>query len=106
MTSVAQWVAMIFGIVMAFIGLILFFFRPEEGKNRIKLFGLEFEISKSALIIFLVGCGVFAMPFLLPVLLHEKKVVQEGKTGTAIKQDIDVMAPHIQLRWKQVEIPM
>lgn len=106
MTSVEQWIAMGFGIAMAFLGLILFFFRPEEGKNRIKLFGIELEISKSALIIFLVGCGVFAMPFLLPVLLPEKKVVQEGKTSTAIKQDIDVMAPHIQLQWKQVEVAM
>ena len=102
MKGIEIWVAMTFGIVIAFIGLILFFFRPEEGKNRIKLFGLDFEISKSAIIVFLVGCGVFSMPFVLPVLLPEKKPVQEGKTGTAIQQD-DLIAPHIQLRWEPVE---
>jgi hypothetical protein len=53
---------MAFGALVAVAGLALLYFRKEQGENRIKLFGQEFQISTPALVVFLVGCGIFILP--------------------------------------------
>jgi hypothetical protein len=60
-------VVMTFGVLVAGTGLLLLFLRKEQGENRIKLFGQEFQISTPALVVFLVGCGVFIIPLVLPI---------------------------------------
>jgi hypothetical protein len=55
-------IVMSFGALMAAAGLALLFFRREQGENRIKLFGWEFQISTPALVVFLVGCFIFILP--------------------------------------------
>jgi hypothetical protein len=46
-----------------------FILKSDNGQNRVKLFGQEFEISRPSLVVFLAGCGIFVMPFFLP---HEQ----------------------------------
>jgi hypothetical protein len=55
-------IVMSFGVLVAAAGLALLFFRKEQGENRIKLFGQEFQISTPALVVFLVGCSIFILP--------------------------------------------
>jgi len=55
-------IVMAFGALVAVAGLALLYFRKEQAENRIKLFGQEFQISTPALVVFLVGCGVFILP--------------------------------------------
>jgi hypothetical protein len=58
-------IVMAFGALVAVAGLALLYFRKEQAENRIKLFGQEFQISTPALVVFLVGCGVFILPSLI-----------------------------------------
>jgi hypothetical protein len=55
-------IVMTFGALVAVAGLALLYFRKEQAENRIKLFGQEFQISTPALVVFLVGGGVFILP--------------------------------------------
>ena len=58
-------IVMAFGALVAVFGLALLYFRKEQAENRIKLFGQEFQISTPALVVFLVGCGVFILPLVI-----------------------------------------
>jgi len=60
-------VVMTFGVLVAGCGLVLLFLRKEQGENKIKLFGQEFQISTPALVVFLAGCAVFVVPLVLPI---------------------------------------
>jgi|SRR5215471_9324475 len=60
-------VVMTFGVLVAGCGLVLLFLRKEQGENKIKLFGQEFQISTPALVVFLAGCAVFVVPLVIPV---------------------------------------
>jgi hypothetical protein len=55
-------IVMAFGALVAVAGLALLYFRKEQAENRIRLFGQEFQISTPALVVFMVGCGVFILP--------------------------------------------
>jgi hypothetical protein len=57
---------MVFGALVAGAGLVLLVVRNEHAENKIKLFGQEFQISTPALVVFLVGCGIFITPVLAP----------------------------------------
>src|SRR2546428_8502995 len=76
MTDVQQFIVMSFGTVVALAGLWLLFLRKEGATNRIKLLGQEFELSTPALIVFLVGSGIFILPFV---------VTQDPRKSTAMK---------------------
>lgn len=78
MTSVERLVAMVFGASVALAGLVLVFYRKEEGKNHIKLFGQEIEISTPALVVFLAGCGIFILPFFIPAQTNLTSNVPNG----------------------------
>ena len=56
---------MAFGALVAVVGLALLYFRKEQAENKIKFLGQEFEISTPALVVFLVGCGIFVLPTVL-----------------------------------------
>src|SRR5262249_38274952 len=71
-------VVMIFGVLVAGTGLILLFLRKEQGENKIKLFGQEFQISTPALVVFLVGCAIFIIPLVLPI--PNQKVLSFGNS--------------------------
>jgi hypothetical protein len=66
MTPDQRLAVMIFGGVIVVASLFLLFLKKEEGQNRLKVFGQEFEISTPSLVVFLAGCGIFVMPFFLP----------------------------------------
>jgi hypothetical protein len=61
---------MLFGALIAAAGIALFYIGKGSGQNRLILFGQTFEVSTPALVIVILGCGVFVMPALLP--LREK----------------------------------
>jgi len=58
---------MAFGALVAVAGLALLYFRKEQAENKIKLLGQEFQISTPALVVFLVGCGIFVLPSVMQV---------------------------------------
>ncbi len=66
MTITQYAIIMVFGALVAGAGLLLLVLRKEQAENKIKLFGQEFQISTPALVVFLVGCGVFIIPVLIP----------------------------------------
>jgi hypothetical protein len=58
-------VTMLFGLLVAAAGLFLLFSRHEQAENKIKFLGQEFQISTPALVVFLVGSGIFILPFVM-----------------------------------------
>ncbi len=56
---------MLFGALVASAGVVLLFVPREQGDNRIRLFGQEFQLSTPALVVFLAGCGLFVAPEVL-----------------------------------------
>src|SRR5262249_47796635 len=62
MTVSLYALVMTFGALVAAAGLVLLFIRQEQGKNRIKILGQEFQISTPALVVFLAGCALVIMP--------------------------------------------
>ena len=60
-----ELIPLIFGTVLAIAGIVLLFLKRENGQNRIKFFGQEFQLSTPALVVFLVGCAIFIMPFFI-----------------------------------------
>lgn len=60
-------IVMTFGALVAVAGLALLYVRKEQGENKIKLFGQEFQISTPALVVFLAGCAIFVLPFVVPM---------------------------------------
>jgi predicted nucleotidyltransferase len=71
MTPDQRLIVMAFGGIIVVASLFLLFLKKDEGQNRVKLFGQEFEISTPSLVVFLAGCGIFVMPFFLP---HEEQI--------------------------------
>src|SRR5262245_8453661 len=53
---------MTFGALVAAAGLVLLFIRQEQGQNKIRILGQEFQISTPALVVFLAGCALVIMP--------------------------------------------
>ncbi len=72
MTSTQQTVVMVFGALIALAGLVFYFYRKEEGKNRVQVLGQEFEVSTPALVIFLAGCLIFVLPFVVPASAEQR----------------------------------
>jgi hypothetical protein len=67
MTSVQVFFLMLFGALIAAVGIALFYMGKGSGQNRLILFGQTFEVSTPALVIVILGCGMFVMPALLPL---------------------------------------
>jgi hypothetical protein len=55
-------IVMAFGALIAVAGLALLYFRREQAENVFKVGGQEFRISTPALVVFLVGSGIFILP--------------------------------------------
>ena len=67
MVVTIQAMVMLFGALIAAVGVLLLFLRQEAGRNTIKIVGQEFEISTPALVVFLCGCVIFVLPLLRPL---------------------------------------
>lgn len=102
MTGIAQWIIIGFGMLLALAGLFLFVFRQDQGSNRVKLLGFEFELSKPALVIFIGGCAVV----IAALWAAEKKPVQAERGGTASKEVPDKVAHEIWFQSKSVKLPL
>jgi len=75
MTPIYVTIFMVFGALVALLGLALLFFQSsqhrqedgyEQGKNRLKVLGMEFEFATPPLAVFLVGSAIFVLPILVP----------------------------------------
>jgi pyruvate/2-oxoglutarate dehydrogenase complex dihydrolipoamide acyltransferase (E2) component len=59
-------VIMAFGAVIALAGLVMLFRgRGQEGRNVVKILGAEFDLSNSAVVVFLAGVAIFVAPLFL-----------------------------------------
>ncbi len=65
MTALQTSAVMIFGGLLAAAGVLLLVFTRTPGANRIKAFGVEFELSTPALVVFLAGCALVIAPFVV-----------------------------------------
>jgi hypothetical protein len=65
MNTTQTYAFMVFGIVVALAGLALLFLRKEREQNTIKILGQEFQISTPALVVVILGCALFAGPFVI-----------------------------------------
>jgi hypothetical protein len=74
------YIVMGFGAVLALTGIALFARKGAEGTNTIKMFGFEFQLAGSALVIFVMG----ALIFLVPILYNEKF---GGSNQSSVKTD-------------------
>lgn len=71
---------MVFGFLVAVTGLLLLIFRTEQAQNKIKVLGQEFEISTPALVVFLVGCGLFVIPLFVQLESFESPIVSFSRS--------------------------
>ena len=82
MIVTVQALVMMFGAVTAAAGLVLMVLRQEGGRNTIKIMGQEFEISTPALVVFLSGCLIFALPLLRPSETLSQPLIVFGSDAT------------------------
>src|SRR5713101_389522 len=86
MSAIQQVVVMIFGGVLAVVGIYLFATDKAAGKkdkaSKITLLGISVELSTPSLIIFVVGCGLFISPFFLGQKVKPDSQASHGKSET------------------------
>jgi hypothetical protein len=58
---------LVFGAFLAVAGLALLLREQKASGNKIKFLGQEFELSSTALVVVVMGCAIFALPFLTPL---------------------------------------
>jgi hypothetical protein len=88
MTVTLYGLVMVFGALVAAIGLVLLFRKHEQALSRIKLFGQEFQFSAPGLVVTLAGCVLFV---LLPVLqVKDKDVIVLGPRPSDGIRDVNV----------------
>jgi hypothetical protein len=57
---------LVFGAFLAVAGLALLLREQKATGNKIKFLGQEFELSSTALVVVVMGCAIFALPFVTP----------------------------------------
>ena len=77
-----QVIFMIFGFGLVVIGIYLFIIKGTEGKNRIKLLGIEFELSGSSLVIFVIGVLLIIFP-----IFYSEKFPKSDQLRNSIYQE-------------------
>jgi acyl carrier protein len=70
-----HYIVMAFGALLAITGVVVFVKMGVSGESSIKMFGFEFKLGGSALVIFVLGCLIFLAP-----LLNLKTREQTGRT--------------------------
>lgn len=65
MSQGERYLILAIGIVLMAVGIILFYKMKSQGNNRIKLFGMEAELSAPSLVIFVFGSAFVMFPFLV-----------------------------------------
>ncbi|SEM47802.1 hypothetical protein SAMN04489760_11747 [Syntrophus gentianae] len=73
------YIIMAFGAFLSVTGIILLSRKGSQGKSVVKMFGFEFELSESSLVIFVFGCLIFLTPLILVDKLPPKIVVNPVK---------------------------
>jgi hypothetical protein len=100
MTEIEKLAIMGFGAVIAVVGLVMLFRgKSGEGRNVLKAFGAEFELSGPAIVVFLVGAGMFLVPLLLTGRFDRER------QGTGAPQAITTRAPSAEEQAAQVDEP-
>ncbi len=79
-----------FGAAVALVGILLFWHRGTEGRNTIKMFGFEFRLAGSALVIFVIGMLTFLAPLIVGDRLQQD---QEPPASAGEGQDIQLVTP-------------
>lgn len=67
MTETAQNLFMALGAALILVGVLVLVFKPAASENSVKLFGQEVRISAPGLVVIVLGCVMFAAPFLIPL---------------------------------------
>jgi hypothetical protein len=98
----AKLFLMIFGALLALIGIALFvmfiwFKKNVRGRNTIKLFKFEVSLSQPALVVFVIGCMLMVIPFFPkgeestpPPELPGNTVITELDAGTTLLNELDL----------------
>ena len=71
--TVAHYIVIALGAVFALLGIFLFSRHGAHGENKVKLLGAEFQLSGSALVIFVVG----AVMVLAPLITADTNLTQD-----------------------------
>lgn len=82
------YLVMGFGVVLALIGIVLFALKGAEGTSNVKMFGFEFQLGGSALVIFVMGTLIFLVP-----ILYEEKF--RDSTQPSVKTDERYSSPPV-----------
>lgn len=61
---------MALGTILMAVGILIFIKKGAEGHNVLKMIGFEFQLSGSALVIFVIGAVILLIPFLHPDIFH------------------------------------
>ena len=81
-----QIAALAFGAFLAVAGLVLLLREQKSAGNKIKFLGQEFELSSTALVVVVMGCAIFALPFLAP-----QAVAEAAEARTAPLADAEAL---------------
>ena len=57
-------ITVIFGAILALLGIFAFLKKGTQGTSRIRMLGAEFELGGSALVIFVVGAMLIVVPWI------------------------------------------
>jgi len=86
-TDIEKCILMGFGAIIAVIGIVLFVKKQgQEGTNRIKLLGAEFEFTAPSLVIFIVGVALIIAPFFV----HKSVSQPDSQKTSPPSRDIEV----------------
>jgi hypothetical protein len=79
--SLVAYVFIFFGVALAVIGIILFLKKDTQGINIIKMFGFEFQLAGSGLVVFVLG----VLLMILPIIYSDKLQQIQGEKRSAQK---------------------
>jgi hypothetical protein len=81
-------VEMFFGALVAITGIALFYLGKGSGQSRFIVFGQTVELSTPALVIIILGCGIFVLPVVLPIWLPDQHAASSDAASPSSKPPV------------------
>ena len=83
MNDLQQILATVLGIAMILVGLVLIVVRKDSAASHVKIWNVEVNLSTPALVVLVVGCGLFVLPIFVPHKAASWSWNIGGRGGTA-----------------------
>ncbi len=95
MPEIERYFLMLFGALLALVGIFLFARKIGSGQNKIKFLGAEFELSAPSLVIFVLGCLLIVFPYMLAQKDGNGDKVNKGEVSISSSEEPLLGAPPV-----------